>query len=159
MKSSLLVLGVMAVLMSGCAHKETITLYGQEEKPSYVDVNLFVDYIDLCSNKMTPVYEHSNANVVNNVPVEISETTNMETNETVATVKYEKLIDGKNTSLQVCFSDSSRQNLRFIYSDVVSETKPLITLETKNIHCQEGETNSSSMTESPNVKFVTCKSK
>lgn len=160
MKSSFLVLTTLAVLLSGCAQKGTITIYGQDQKPTFLNMVTVIDYVGLCSNDdFESVLKYSHEEKVNNVPVELTTTIDEKTNTTSETVKYEKQIDGRETSLKICFLDESRKMMKFVFSDVISETKPLITLETENAECLKGETNSSSTVESQNSTFVTCKSK
>jgi|GEM_PF-5436488 len=160
MKNSLLALTALAVLMSGCAQKGTITIYGQDQKPTFLNMVTIIDYVGLCSNDdFESVLEYSSENKSNNVAVELTTTIDEKTNTTSETVKYEKQIDGRKTLLKICFLDESRKMMKFEFSDVISETKPLITLETENAECLKGETNSSSTVESQNSTFVTCKSK
>lgn len=160
MKNSLFALTALAVLMSGCAQKGAITIYGQDQKPTFLNMVTIIDYVGLCSNDdLESVLKYSHENKINNVAVELTTSIDEKTNTTSETVKYEKKIDGRDTSLKICFVDESKKIMKVVFSDVISETKPLITLETENEECLKGETNSSSTVESQNSTFVTCKSK
>lgn len=160
MKNSLLTLTTLAVLIS-CAQSEgTITIYGQDQKPAFFNMVMNIDHVGLCSDDdLKSVLKYSHTEKVNNVAVELTTTIDEKTNITSETVKYEKQIDGRETSLKICFLDSTRNLMQFVFSDVISKTKPLITLETENAECLKGETNSSFTVESQNSTFVTCKSK
>ena len=164
-KSSLTVL-TLAVLMSGCAKdgmavntmggenlsntaKGSITLYGQKQTDLRIDQSIRIDTIGLCADEdYKSIIEYSNITQINNVPTSFSETVNEDTSST-ASIETKTFKDGNEKSLKVCFLDQTKKAMRFIFSDVVSNTQPLTTLKNDKFDCLESEA-------SPNVKFVTC---
>lgn len=154
MKCSLLALGVMAVLMSGCTQKGTITLYAPEEKiVDQFSTIIFTsgdNSIKECKDGESVVSKFELKNTIS-MPVGIVNETNSKTNESNTTIEWGDLHSGEETSLKACFIDGTKDIQLFFTKKVIS-IKPLGTFEDPNISCHEVEINY-------NDKFVTCKSK
>lgn len=162
MKCSLFALTTLAVLMSGCAQKGTITLYAPEEKivESFSMVLTFDDRIKECKDGESIVAKRGLYNTRFDVPISFSKETNLETNETNATVEYGKLYEGVETFVKACFIDNTKQQIKILFTKKVIDVKPLGSFEDENFSCSDEITiENSTIVEAKNVKFITCKSK
>ncbi|MCR1812091.1 hypothetical protein [Sulfurospirillum sp. hDNRA2] len=137
MKNSLLVLTALVVLMSGCAQKGTITLYGQDEKVvDSLETILFLDdkAISKCEDEEENiVVEIGYYDIRFNVPIALNKHINADTNETNTTIDYGKLQDGSKTILKACFLDNTRKEIRLTYTKKEISVKPLASFEDENI--------------------------
>ena len=137
MKNSLFVLTALAVLMSGCAQKGTITIYGQDEKVvDNFETTLFLyeEAIPKCEDeKENIVVEIGYYDIRFDVPIALSKHINADTNETNTTIDYGELRDGSKTILKACFLDNTRKEIRLTYTKKEICVKPLASFEDENI--------------------------
>lgn len=162
MKYNLFALTTLAVLMSGCAHKGTITLYAPEEKvkDSLEMVLTLDDRIKECKDGKSIVAKQGLYDTRFDVPISFTEKTNLETNETDRTVEYGKLYKGVETWMEACFIDNTKQQIKIHFIEKVIDVKPLGSFENENISCSDEITiENGNFAKTKNIKFITCKSK
>lgn len=161
MKYNLFALTTLAVLMSGCAQKGTITLYAPEEKVEVSEMVLTLDdRIKECKDGKSIVAKRGLYDTRFDVPISFTEKRNLETNETNGTVEYGELYKGVETWTEACFIDNTKQQIKINFIEKVIDVKPLGSFENENISCSNEITiENGNFAKTKNIKFVTCKSK
>lgn len=155
MRGSLLILTALAVFMSGCAQKGSITLYAPQEKivANFATVLFLNDNsIKECKDGDSIVTKSEFKNTRYDVPIAFTTKTFNDTNTTSYTLENSTLNEGSETVLKACFTDSSHTNVELFFTKKIIEVKPVITFDQDGFSCTNMEMNE-------NHKIVTCNQK